>query len=1216
MVKTRRHKNAIEISAIWEQQILPSLMSMRNIVSRANEPIYSQTLANLAKQLQRIRINQTQMSTDIEQNQINELFALHEKTQDLTEQANSSIQKLLLVQQQQVLGGISEVTKRISRLAIMDWSFLSAGIILCAMLVLLLTRFITRPIYRLVEITKELARGKLDQQIDVTGTLELDALSDALRETVQTFQALANVTENMARGDYTARVNVKSHEDRLAITVNQMLDNFTQIIRQADSIAEGNYSTDIKPRSEKDILGSALQNMTIKLRQHKQRTDDESWIKDGLTQFAAEISGCHDLHQLCEKSISNICRYIHAGLGTIYLYHEEPQELSLSGAYALYELRNSCQHYKLGQGIIGQVAKEHKPVLLKNVPKQIHTISSGSLHISPAQIYVIPIIYESTLLAIMEIGVIEAMSDIQQYYMEQINHIFASQLNSAKQQSLTKQLLNESKLLAEKLQLQQEELRTANEELEQQTEILKASEDELRRKDEAQKQINRELEERNITLEKQKTEIEQKTIEIQKAGLELKEKAEELERASQYKSDFLANMSHELRTPLNSLLILAKMFTENEEGNLTEDQLDSASIMLKSGEDLLTLINDILDLAKVEAGKIELYYSINYLDAIIGNCQRNFNHVARNKNIVLKTQLAGNLPDAIYTDEIRLTQIIRNLVSNAIKFTDHGSVTISVHRPTIETDLSVSQLALNKTIAFSVIDTGIGIAKDKQSLIFGSFQQADGSTSRKYGGTGLGLSISLQFAKLLGGEIQLQSIENVGSTFTLYIPEKPIPQEVQLTHTDHEVKSVTINNPSSEDDLSKNQNSHTKPVSPQDEKKVLLVIEDDEQFARILINYSHKKGFKCIHANNGTQGLVMAIQSKPNGILLDLGLPGIDGLTLLDKLKSNPETCNIPVHVISANEKKSDALQKGAIGYLTKPINKLQLDNAIHKIELATSHNIKNLLITEDDENTLQAVKKLFSEKGINVSIAINGAETLEKLQQQQFDCLILDLGLPDMSGQELLEDFYNSNPLKIPAIIIYTGKHLKNDESEKLSQYVDSIIIKGTDTSVDKLMSETTLFLNQIETKTKPLALTLTNNELKSDKPPIKRSEIKAKLENKVILLVDDDMRNSFALSKSLRNKGCEVIMAANGQKAVDACETNKKIDMVLMDIMMPIMDGYQAMSLIRKISGLDTLPIIALTAKAMKGDYQKCIAAGASDFLCKPVDTDKLFELMARWL
>lgn len=1247
MIIQKSGKKSVEITTIWEQQIIPSITSIRNVINRNNNPSYSQAISNLMKQLQKIRLNQTQVVTALNQNQYNEAVELNEKTHDMIDQASLGIQQLLYIQQQQLLGGINDVKKRVSRLAIMDWSFLIVGFILCALMVNLLTRFITKPIYQLVEITKEIARGRLDQQINISGTVEFDALSEALKEMVATFQNLAKVTGNMARGDYTHRVSIKSHEDRLAITVNQMLDNFTQIIHQADSIAEGDYTADIKPRSDKDVLGSALQNMTIKLRRNKQRNDDESWVKDGLTDFASKISGSHDLKKLCETGISNICHYIHAGVGTIYLYNDNQQVLVLSGSYALYELGNINKHYKMGQGIIGQVAKEHKTAILKNVPKEIHTISSGSMHTAPQQIYVMPIIFEEKLLAIMEIGVTQDVTDLQQYYIEQTSRIFASQLHSAKQQSLTKQLLNDSKMLTEKLQMQQEELRATNEELEQQTDILKASEEELKRKDEAQKQINKELEERNITLETQKTEIIQKTKAIQKAGVELKEKADELERASRYKSEFLANMSHELRTPLNSLLILAKMLADNDDGNLNEDQIDSASIILKSGQDLLMLINDILDLAKVEAGKIELYYSISDFENFIESCHRNFDHVAEKKGIKFKSKLQNGIPPDIYTDENRVTQIIRNLISNAIKFTEHGSVTLYIHRPRKDVDLSISKIDRMHSVGFSVIDTGIGIPDDKQKLIFGSFQQADGSTSRKYGGTGLGLSISLQLARLLGGEIQLQSIENKGSTFTLYLPEKELPDElkpaalideddikVTVNQINHDEEDKTLDSYSTitdEEEYEEEEDSNDVEVEIEDshdgeddknsfspEEKILIIIEDDNQFAKILANFGRKKGFKCIHAHNGLTGLEFANKYNPAGILLDLGLPDIDGLSLLDKLKNDPKTCSIPVHVISAQEKKSDAIQKGAIGYLTKPVSKSQLDSAIKKLESTINCDIRDLLITEDDEKTLSTLKKLFSDSNVNISGATTGEKALQKLGNQHFDCLILDLELPDMTGQELLNQFYETNPEDIPAIIIYTGQQLSRAESDKLNQFVDCIIVKGTEASVDRLIDETNSFLHQIKTNRNQNTMNIkkSNKSKPQMQKNISHEILTEKLEGKNILIVDDDMRNTFALSKTLRNKGCEVLMAANGKKAVEIVEENSNIDLVLMDIMMPVMDGYEAMRLIRTSSESIKIPIIALTAKAMKGDREKCIEAGATDFLTKPVDVDKLFSLMVKWL
>ena len=1195
MVEQKNPRRIVEINHIWKQQIIPAVSAIRSSFNFSNNTIGNENITSIAKQLQKIKLNQLQFKTALQQKDYTRAKELVDDSPETIDDMINLIEELVTSQHQGKLNSISDIKKRTARITIMDSSFLLVGIILCAIMVTLLTRSITRPIYRLVAITKSIATGCLDQAINISGTSEFEELSDALKEMVITFQDLAEVTENMAKGDYTHRVNVKSSQDRLAITVNQMLDNFNQIIRQTNAIADGHYNTEIKPRSEKDILGNALQNMTIKLRHNKQFSDNENWMKDGLTNFASNISGCHDLHKLFEIGISTICRYIDAGVGSLYLYNKTANELTLSGSYALNDSNKTRKVYKIGEGIIGQVAKEHKTILVKNIPKNSLNISCGVVNIKLQQVIAVPITYENNLLAVIEIGAIHKILELQKRYIEQTIKIFAAQLHSANQQTITKKLLHESKMLTKKMKIQQEELRVKNNKLEKQTKILQASEDKLKQKDEFQRKINKELERRNIVLERQKYEIEQKKVAIQRVGEELRQKAGELERASRYKSEFLTNMSHELRTPLNSLLILAKMFVENDGGNLTRDQIDSANIMLKSGQDLLTLINDILDLAKVEAGKIELYNSLSDITTYIEHVKRIFTHVAEKKGIKFTTKKDQNIPASVYTDEKRVMQIIRNLIANAIKFTEYGQVTLYIHRPCQSIVFSNKNLFFDKVIAFSVIDSGIGIADDKKKLIFDSFRQADGNINRKYGGTGLGLSISSQFANLLGGEIQVESSEGIGSTFTFYLPEKPTPQDIYSQHVINE-------KPIAYDENSNIKKSNQYFLSKKN--NLLLIVEDDNTFAKIITRFANKQGFKCMHAENAMIGFEYAKKYQPLGILLDISLPGMDGLSLLDKLRSDPITHSIPVHVISSKDDKSDAIRKGAIGYLTKPVDKLQVENAIKKIESITNSNLKNILVIGNDQNILSSIQEKIADRNIKLSWASNGQDALVKMAKKDYDCLILDLELPDVTSQMLLDSNYRNDNHQNAPIIIYTGQQTSETENNQSINFIEFSPNLNNKTAIMKnLNKETGDFLNHVKKCT---------NIRPKEKPATQCRLTK----NKKILLVDNDMRNVFALSKILRNKGFEVFMAANGKKAIESIETIPDIDLVLMDIMMPIMDGYQAIKTIRQRTEFKSLPIIALTAKTMKVDQEKCCEVGASDFISKPVDIDKLITIIEKWL
>ena len=731
----------------------------------------------------------------------------------------------------------------------------------------------------------------------------------------------------------------------------------------------------------------------------------------------------------------------------------------------------------------------------------------------------------------------------------------------------------------EELQVQQEEMKQMNEELEEQTQNLKQQKEELQ-------MTNEELEEQTQSLEIKNKEVESSRNDIER-------KTKELEISSKYKSEFLANMSHELRTPLNSLLILSKDLSENKKKNLDSIQIESAEIIYKSGHDLLVLINEVLDLSKIEAGKMSINIESVSLKNFTNDLIRDFKHHAQQKGLALICKIGKELPEAIRTDSQRLNQILKNLLSNAIKFTEKGSVSITIERYT------------ESMIMISVIDSGIGIQEDKQTAIFEAFQQAEGGTSRKYGGTGLGLSISKELARLLGAEIKVSSTLNVGSTFSLIIPleiyqdDEPVKinpvKETILYKLRSENETEYLNYPTINDDRA----SLTK------DDKVVLIIEDDLKFASILLNQANKKGFKCLSAATGEDGIILAMKYKPQAIILDMGLPGIKGQQVLHELKANPSIRHIPVHIISANDRSLDPIKEGAVEYLMKPIDKKDLEETFSRIENFINRKIKNLLIIEDNENSRKAMRILIGNGDVQCFEAETGKEALELYEQNKIDCIILDIGLPDMSGFDLIQKLEKIKDKNMPPIIVYTGKELTKEENNELQKYAESIIIKGVK-SEERLLDETALFLHRtISNLPKSKQLIISNLY---DKELIFHS--------KKILLVDDDMRNVFALSKILQERGMEVIKAENGKNALDMLDKHFDIDMVLMDIMMPEMDGYEAMKRIRSQKKYENLPVIALTAKAMKDDKQKCIDAGANDYITKPIDVDRLLSLMRVWL
>ncbi len=730
---------------------------------------------------------------------------------------------------------------------------------------------------------------------------------------------------------------------------------------------------------------------------------------------------------------------------------------------------------------------------------------------------------------------------------------------------------------AEELQSQHEELRQANEELEEHSQKLKEQQEEL--------QAN------NEELEEQTQVIEQKNQDLESAHTNIELKARQLEVSSKYKSEFLANMSHELRTPLNSLLILSSDLAQNKTGNLTEEQVESAEVISKSGKDLLNLINEILDLSKIEAGKMELNLREMEIRTFALDVVRDFRRIAEEKGLKIATAIDALLPESITTDRQRLGQVVKNLMSNAIKFTEAGTVTLAFN------------MESGGNLALSVTDTGIGIPTDKHDLVFEAFQQADGGTSRKYGGTGLGLSISRELAKMLGGHITIQSQVGKGSVFTLIIPLKtgvaeqiPKPRKKQTVRHDTVLPDVQfVNFPTIED-----QREHLT-----ENDRVILIIEDDRNFARLLGKQAREKGFKFLSAATGEDGLLMAAKYNPDAVILDLDLPGISGNTVLVELKNDPNLRHIPVHIMSVYEKSLEPIRSGAVEYLTKPVSKEQLDDAFRRIEDLVSRKMKNLLLVEDDDVLRKAMVKLIGNGDVKCYEARTAKEALTQIKKQPIDCVVLDIGLPDISGFQLIREFEKLLQGKVPPIVVYTGKELSKQENDELQEYAETIIIKGAK-SEERLLDETALFLHR----------TVRNLPQNVQEIIGVLYDKETMFAGKKVLLVDDDMRNIFALGKVLKEKGLVITKAENGQVALDALQKDPGIDLVLMDIMMPVMDGYDCMKEIRRHKKFQTLPIIALTAKAMKEDRQKCIAAGASDYITKPVDVDRLLSLMSVWI
>lgn len=922
--------------------------------------------------------------------------------------------------------------------------------------------------------------------------------------------------------------------------------------------------------------------------------EQKNWLLSGASEVNDAMRGEQEVEELSANIVTRISNYIGAPVGAFFLLSRSKKLFRYSGGYAYQPKKGEINEYRFGEGLVGQTAVEKQAKLFKNVPLDYLKISSGLGSTLPQSIYLVPIVFEEETLAVVELGLQEDPDEKTMLFLNTISESIGLAVNSAVARVKLRALFEQTQQQAEELESQQEELRTTNEELIYKTDQLQSSEEELRVQQEELRQTNAELEEKAQQLE-------ERNISINQAREAISLKAEELEVSSKYKSEFLANMSHELRTPLNSILILARILKENRPENLNEDQIKYAGVIHNAGNDLLSLINDILDLSKIESGKVDLSIEKVKPAAISQSMESLFNELARSKKINFQTVLAEDLPKEIVTDQSRVEQIVKNLLSNAFKFTpEYGHITLSMAKPDKDVVFFSDRLKNTKEeiISITVKDSGIGIPEEKQKLIFEAFQQADGSTSRKFGGTGLGLSISKELAYLLGGEIQVSSKPNEGSTFTLYIPKNnnfqlseqvsPVQQESYTPAAAAEPTQVLERN--------------------SDEPQTILIIEDDEVFADVLNDYAIEKGFQPILAHSGDTGLEMAFEQLPDAIVLDIMLPVMDGWTILKKLKADPRTKHIPVHMMSAgNEKASKAKKEGAIGFLKKPVEKEQLDEAFNLLSAAyLKYNFKSVLVIEDQELQSRELTQQLTEKGVDVKQAFTGKEALDLLHDQVFDCIILDLKLPDISGFDLLDQIKSQALHAHIPVIINTAMELDQEKMAHIMRYTDAMVLKSNKSN-DRLIDEVSLFINKLKQNGPAKPGTTKGKSV---------STMEKVLKDKTILITDDDMRNIFALSSALQLYDLKIVIANNGREALEKLEESEQIDLVLMDIMMPEMDGYEAMKAIRKEKRFAKLPIIALTAKAMKNDRERCIEAGANDYISKPVDMDKLLSMLRVWL
>ncbi|MBB4820236.1 CheY-like chemotaxis protein/CHASE3 domain sensor protein [Pseudomonas alcaligenes] len=950
-------------------------------------------------------------------------------------------------------------------------------------------------------------------------------------------------------------------------------------------------------RRELLSLSTTYSESLAQQRAHSEHLQRQAWLRDGQALLSERIIGQQTPPVLGRNMLEFLAGYLDMAVGALY-GRDEHGSLQRVASYGFSrELESREQNFASTETLVGQVAVEKRIRALDALPAGYIKVSSGLGDVEPQAVLLVPTFSDGEVNGVIELGFLRRLEPRDSALLEMIAGNLGTALEAARYRQRLQVVLEETQQLNEELQVQQEELKTANEELEEQSRVLRESQAHLETQQAELEQTNERLGEQAQEMAAQRDDLDNKNSALNKAQVELEARAEELQRASRYKSEFLANMSHELRTPLNSSLILAKLLADNQAGNLNDEQIKFAESIYSAGNDLLNLINDILDISKVEAGKLDVRAENTNVQRLVEGLRGVFQPLADEKRLAFHLDIDADAPEVLYTDRQRVEQILKNLLSNALKFTDKGEVGLRVSRA-------------RGGIAFAVSDTGIGIRGDQLGPIFDAFHQADGTTNRRFGGTGLGLSISRDLAELLGGSILVSSEPGKGSLFTLLLPEtyqsRGEAEAVPLAVV--ESRPVQRVAPPPAPDAPR---AEPIPSFPDDRGQAdlggrcVLVIEDEPKFAQILYDLAHELGYRCLVAHGADEGYQLADGHSPDAILLDMRLPDESGLSVLQRLKGNPHTRHIPVHVISVEDLSEAAMHLGAIGYAVKPTTRDQLKDVFGKLEAKLTQKVKRVLLVEDDALQRDSIARLIGDDDIEITAVEFGEQALELLRSTLFDCMIIDLKLPDMQGNDLLKRMGSEDICSFPPVIVYTGRNLTRDEEAELMKYSRSIIIKGA-RSPERLLDEVTLFLHKVESE-------LSSERQKMLKTARSRDKV---FEERRILLVDDDVRNIFALTSALEQKGARVEIARNGREAIDKLNAVPEIDLVLMDVMMPEMDGYEATRLIREEARWAKLPIIAVTAKAMKDDQDLCMRAGANDYLAKPIDLDRLFSLIRVWL
>ena len=970
-------------------------------------------------------------------------------------------------------------------------------------------------------------------------------------------------------------------------------------------------------RNAEGVLSGIYLNLrdVTETRRAARARDEKEWVVAGIARLNAVFQVTGAVEDLARRIITELSEYAGAQVGAFYTREESGDGMTLIASHAFTHRKGYATRFLPGEGILGQAVLERKQVHVADLPPGFLVIGSGLGEADAGHLYVTPLMLESDIKGVLELASIKALGESALEYLRQAAPMIAVALEASTARATAAAALAQAQQLASELEAQQDRLRATNAELEEQTTELLASEQKLQAQQTEIELANAELQQQNELLEQQRNETEQ-------ARRTLVMQAQEVALASKYKSEFLANMSHELRTPLNSLLLLARSLRDNPGGNLTPDQVESASVIFDSGSDLLNIINEILDLSKIEAGKMELRLADVDIQDVARTLVSQFEHMAHAQGLQFKVAADGNLPQRLVTDPQRLGQILKNLIGNALKFTEQGSVSVRFARPSADTRFRRSGFDLARAVAVHVTDTGIGIPENQQKVIFEAFQQADSGDRRRYGGTGLGLSISRELANLLGGEIHVASTPGQGSTFTLYLPETLSESRGEEAAPASVTAPLAAPTPVAAAPVADGSNGHHKPAplaaaprpnveKPQtplddDHGKIgpndrsLLLIEDDLRFAKILIEHVRQRGFKCLHATSGESGLELARVYRPDGVVLDIELPGIDGWTVLSELKQDLSLRHIPVHIVSVEAASKANLGIGAIGHTAKPVAQEQIDEVLRRLDAASAHAAKRVLVIEDEPLMRQETVRVIGNGNVKADSAGTGREGLDLLGKTRYDLVVMDLGLPDMSGVELLQTWSKMTD-NLPPVIIHTVRELTMEEELFLRHFSDSIIIKDV-RSQERLIDEVALFLHRVVQELPEDKRQAIFHLRQSDEP----------LRGKKVLIVEDDMRTMFAMARMLAGHGVNPIKAENGERALAMLADHPDTDLVLLDMMMPVMDGYEVARRLRQDQKFSQLPVIALTAKAMREDRQRCLEAGCTDYLSKPVDPDRLTSLM----